>query len=415
MGPLQSLEDAVSFLTAAGAKGALPPRPWVMDDEGTVGCLYLEDLSHTRRHKHKSPYDKWRNSGGKRGLLLRAVPPALVGGAEGVGLARRRGFVHRGGPRSTEMLKYVQFSIEVAEVAEGSEAKKPFFDKLLLYQVISKAAPAVKRAAKGPVPSGKEQPARPRPVRQQPQQRQPQPQHQHQLLHQQPGVMVQPQPQPRPQPQPAMMPPHPAVTLHPHILPPQPAAKRRRTDGPNGSIVATIDCRGLGRCGNWQPSGPTTTAQQHEHVFARVFETVGLGVKEGAPRTPPGMGLGTPSIKSEATDLLAGSSLLLGLMEGQSRPQLLQAPAPLRLALPAQPLPHPTQPNDPGLGQLARWDAAAAQLIGLRRHPDHPQDYRGAGPGPNGGRGPGKANQLAEMVEMRRVVDPGASGRAGLV
>ena len=62
-GPLQSLEDAVSFLTAAGAKGALPPRPWVMDDEGTVGCLYLEDLSHTRRHKHKSPCDKWRNAG----------------------------------------------------------------------------------------------------------------------------------------------------------------------------------------------------------------------------------------------------------------------------------------------------------------------------------------------------------------
>ena len=147
-----------------------------------------------------------------------------------------------------------------------------------------------------------------------------------------------------------------------------------------------------------------------------MFETVLLGEKEGAPRTPPGMGLGTPSIKSEATDLLAGSSLLLGLMEGQSRPQLLQAPAPLRLALPAQPLLHPTQPNDPGLGQLAaRWDAAAGQLIGLRRHPDHPQDFRGAGPGPNGGRGPGKATQLAELAELRRAGDPGAPGRAGLV
>ena len=102
------------------------------------------------------------------------------------------------------MLKYVQFSIEVAEVAEGSEAKKPFYEKLLLYQVISKAAPKVKRAAKGPVPAGKEQPAKPRPVRQQPQpQPQPQPQHQHQLQQQPPpGVMVQPQPQPRPHPQP---------------------------------------------------------------------------------------------------------------------------------------------------------------------------------------------------------------------
>eukprot|EP01045_Picozoa_sp_COSAG04_P030500 COSAG04_NODE_5322_length_1658_cov_2.874920_1_plen_149_part_00 len=147
------------------------------------------------------------------------------------------------------MLKYVQFSIEVAEVGEGSEVKKPFYEKLLLYQVISKAAPKVKRAAKGPVPAGKEQPAKPRP-----QHHQPQPQHQ---LQQQPPpcVMVQPQPQPRPHPQLAMMPPHPAATLHPHLLPPQPAAKRRRTDGPNGSIVATIDCRGLGRCGNWQPGG----------------------------------------------------------------------------------------------------------------------------------------------------------------
>ena len=177
------------------------------------------------------------------------------------------------------MLKYVQFSIEVAEVGEGSEVKKPFYEKLLLYQVISKAAPKVKRAAKGPVPAGKEQP----------QHHQPQPQHQHQQ-----------QQQPRPHPQLAMMPPHPAVTLHPHLLPPQPAAKRRRTDGPNASIVATIDCRGLGRCGNWQPSGPTTTAQQHEHVFARVFETVLLGEKEGAPRTPPGMPMGSVSCRDIA-------------------------------------------------------------------------------------------------------------------
>ena len=76
------------------------------------------------------------------------------------------------------------------------------------------------------------------------------------------------------------------------------------------------------------------------------------------------MGSGTPSIKSEATELIAGSSLLLGLMEGQGRPQLLPAPAPLRLALP-----HPNQPNGPGLGQLAaRWDAAAGRWDAVSCH-----------------------------------------------
>ena len=109
----QSLEDAAALLAlAAGGSGdelkrRFPARPWELGPHA-VGSLFLEKSSDARRHKHKQA-DRWRNAGGKNGLLVRQVPPQVVGGAPGLELARRRGFVHRA---AAPKLKYVQFELK---------------------------------------------------------------------------------------------------------------------------------------------------------------------------------------------------------------------------------------------------------------------------------------------------------------
>ena len=87
---MQSLEDAVVLAMGhALIRRRLSPRPWQLD-ANALDTLFLEWDETTRRHKKPERYDKWRNSGGKRGLWEREIPPQLVGGQAGLVLERRR-------------------------------------------------------------------------------------------------------------------------------------------------------------------------------------------------------------------------------------------------------------------------------------------------------------------------------------
>ena len=138
----QSLEDAAALLAlAAGGSGdelkrRFPARPWELGPHA-VGSLFLEKSSDARRHKHKQA-DRWRNAGGKNGLLVRQVPPHVVGGAPGLELARRRGFVHRA---AAPKLKYVQFELKRMGASPTPDSSTNTFvlEKLLLYQVVCEA------------------------------------------------------------------------------------------------------------------------------------------------------------------------------------------------------------------------------------------------------------------------------------
>ena len=108
----------------------------------------MEKSSDARRHKHKQA-DRWRNAGGKNGLLVRQVPPQVVGGAPGLELARRRGFVHRA---AAPKLKYVQFELKRMGASPTPDSSTNTFvlEKLLLYQVVCEAeGDAAPRAGSG--------------------------------------------------------------------------------------------------------------------------------------------------------------------------------------------------------------------------------------------------------------------------
>ena len=130
-------------------KRRLPARPWELLGPHAVGSLFLEERSDARRHKHKQA-DRWRNAGGKNGLLVRRVPPHVVGGAPGLELARRRGFVHRA---AAPKLKYVQFELKRMGASPAPDSSTNTFvllEKVLLYQVVCEAeGDAAPRAGSG--------------------------------------------------------------------------------------------------------------------------------------------------------------------------------------------------------------------------------------------------------------------------
>ena len=106
--------------------------------------------------------DKWRNTGGKNGLLLRPVPPELVGGETGLELARRRGIVSRARPGQPQ-LKYVQFRIgrglnkSKKEQKKGANSPEPGESKpetVLLFQVVGEAGAAARPRARGSASDG---------------------------------------------------------------------------------------------------------------------------------------------------------------------------------------------------------------------------------------------------------------------
>ena len=142
----------MALLRIGSLREQLGARPFVIEPgPGAVGSLFAEGENDTRRHKHKQPFDKWRNGGGKNGRLVRPVPPELVGGETGLELARRRGFVHRGGADGEAAFKYSQFhlgrNLKSASPANKGGSPEPGERVLLLYQVVSESR-AASRAAR---------------------------------------------------------------------------------------------------------------------------------------------------------------------------------------------------------------------------------------------------------------------------
>ena len=107
-----------------------PPRIEMDHPDELAVPLFAEsrDTHATRRmHAKSAKFDRWRNSGGKRGVLCTAVPKELVNGQENVVLCRRKGFVDRDG---RPMLRYFQFTL-----GRGPRPT-PENSDLILYQVL---------------------------------------------------------------------------------------------------------------------------------------------------------------------------------------------------------------------------------------------------------------------------------------
>ena len=125
--------NAIVLLRAAGDGVALglEQRPLLMPAFQGPGPLYMERKDMRRRRPAEC--DRWRNSGGKWGRVVEAVPPELAGGIRGLSLARRRGYVSRGGGLPEH--KYLHFSFEGSTGGRSVDGSQ-----MMLYQVLPVAA-----------------------------------------------------------------------------------------------------------------------------------------------------------------------------------------------------------------------------------------------------------------------------------
>ena len=264
-----------------------PPRIEIDHPDELAVPLFAEsrDTHATRRmHAKSAKFDRWRNSGGKRGVLCSDVPPQLVNGQENVVLCRRKGFVDRDG---RPMLRYFQFTL-----GRGPRPT-PENSNLILYQVLVREG-------------------RPEPMRRT-------------------AVTTN-----------GANPAHGAFSANeakedaPHTPPTfgdgSPPGKDEGGRGKRkwaGPAIATVDYGAATANIKREPvEDDASAARDRARLFATLFEPVGRS-ERATPEAPEGSHVG-PAAKSEAAELLLG-------LQGFAGQQRLLLPAPVSAPLLQQP------------------------------------------------------------------------------